>query len=151
MSEDGRRRELADVLRELGWTVHRRAPESAGFGPIPTTELLLLKQVIDHPGCTVGELAQALGLRQPNISAATRVLAERGWVVKEAAPDDRRVTRVRATPTGQAEHEAIAAGWSRPIEDAIAALDAADRQALAAAGDALAALHRQLRETDRPG
>lgn len=145
MSEIRQRRELADVLRELGWTVHRRAPERAGVGPIPTTEIALLKQVIDCPGSTVGELAQSLGLRQPNTSAAIGVLASRGLVTKETAPDDRRITRVKATPLGESEHRAIAASWSRPLQDAIAALDEGHQRALADATEALEALYELLR------
>ena len=148
MSELQQRRELADVLRELGWTVHRRAPERAGVGPIPTTEVALLKQVIDAPGSTVGELAQALGLRQPNVSAAIGVLASRGLVVKETSPTDRRVTLVTATPRGEAEHQAIAEGWSQPLKDALAALPQENRKALADAADALQALHDLLRTSD---
>lgn len=145
MSELQKRRELAEVLRELGWTVHRRAPERAGVGPIPTTELALLKQVIENPGATVGELAQALGLRQPNVSAAVRLLAARGLVTKEASPADRRITMVRATPLGHTEHEAIASGWSSPIMEALASLGEEHRRALADATEALGALHEALR------
>lgn len=145
MSELRRRRELAEVLRELGWTVHRRAPERAGVGPIPTTELALLKQIVDAPGSTIGELAQALGLRQPNVSAAIRVLVDRGLVTKETSPADRRIALVRATAEGEAEHEAIAAGWSRPIEEAYAALGEEHQRALADATEALEALYDLLR------
>lgn len=144
MSLPSRQRELADVLRELGWTVHRRSPERAGVGPIPTTELALLKQVIDAPGSTVGELAQALGLRQPNVSAAIRVLAGRGFVVKESSPEDRRVTRVMSTAVGRAEHEAIAESWAAPIREALDGLGPEHRAVIEQATEALAALHERL-------
>jgi len=145
VSELQQRRELADVLRELGWTVHRRAPERAGVGPIPTTEIALLKQVIDSPGATVGELAQALGLRQPNVSAAIRVLADRGLVTKETSATDRRITMVKPTAAGHAEHEAIASGWSSPIVDALASLSEEHQRTLEGATEALAALYDLLR------
>ncbi|MGA4981105.1 MarR family winged helix-turn-helix transcriptional regulator [Streptomyces cellulosae] len=148
MSLPSRRRELADVLRELGWTVHRRSPERAGVGPIPTTELALLKQVIDAPGSTVGELAQALGLRQPNVSAAIRVLAGRGFVVKETSEEDRRVTLVMPTALGRAEHEAIAASWAAPIREALDGLSPEHRAAIEQATDALAALHEHLQSIE---
>jgi DNA-binding MarR family transcriptional regulator len=138
------RRELSLVLREVAWTIHRRAPERAGVGPIPTTELALLGQVLTTPGATVGQLAAALGLRQPNVSAAIRVLAGRGLVVKEASPHDRRIVRIMPTELGRSEHEAIATAWSRPVEDAIASLSPEHRQALSAAYEALEALHEAL-------
>lgn len=145
MTEPRQRRELAEILRELAWTVHRRAPERAGVGPIPTTELALLKQVIDTPGATVGELAQALGLRQPNVSAAIRVLVSRGLVTKETSQADRRITLVTATPLGRSEHQAIAASWSRPLQQAIAALSEEHQRVLTGAAQALGALHELLR------
>lgn len=144
-----RLRELTLMLRELSWTVHRRAPERAGVGPMPTTEIALLKQVVTTPGATVGQLADALGLRQPNASAAIRVLVDKGLVAKETSPTDRRVVRIVPTAHGRAEHEAIAAAWTGPLEDAIAALSPEHRRALENAADALAALHAGLtRETD---
>lgn len=142
--------ELADVLRELGWTVHRRTPERAGVGPIPTTELALLKQVVDAPGSTVGELAQVLGLRQPNVSAAIRVLADRGLVIKERSPKDRRITLVRPTALGCSEDAAIAAGWAAPIRQALEGLSDEHRTAIEQAREALAALQERLRGID-PG
>lgn len=151
MSLTSHQRELADVLRELGWTVHRRSPERAGVGPIPTTELVLLKQVIDAPGSTVGELAQALGLRQPNVSAAIRVLAGRGFVVKETSPRDRRITLVRPTELGRSEHEAIAESWAEPIREALEGISAVHRAAIEQATEALAALHERLQALEPGG
>ncbi|UDY23464.1 MarR family winged helix-turn-helix transcriptional regulator [Nocardioides sp. Kera G14] len=142
------RRDLADVLRELGWTIHRRAPERAGVGPIPTTEVALLKQVVENPGATVGELAQALGLRQPNVSRAVATLCAQGLVTKESSPTDRRITHVRATDLGRSEHEAITAGWSEPIEAALSSLSEKHQRTLGAAEEALTALYAALRGSD---
>jgi DNA-binding MarR family transcriptional regulator len=139
-----RLRELTLMLRELAWTVHRRAPERAGVGPIPTTEIALLKQVVTTPGATVGQLAGALGLRQPNASAAIRVLVDRGLVAKEASAADKRVVRIVPTDLGRSEHEAISAAWAGPLQDAIAALAPEHRQALEDAVEALEALQAAL-------
>jgi DNA-binding MarR family transcriptional regulator len=137
--------ELAIVLRELAWTIHKRAPERAGVGPLPTTEVALLKLVVENPGSTIGELASALGLHQPNTSAAIRVLVERGLVHRVTDPADRRTTRVDPTELGRVEHEAISAAWALPVAEAIAALDPAHRAALHAAEDALTALTSAVR------
>lgn len=142
------RRDLTLVLREIAWTIHRRAPERAGVGPIPTTEMVMLKQVLTTPGATVGELAQALGLRQPNASAAIRLLVSKGLVTKEPEAADKRVVRIQPTDLGRSEHGAIAEAWAGPVEDAIAALDPAHRDALDAAADALRALHAELQRRD---
>lgn len=138
MADDERdavRQDLAVTLRELAWTIHRKAPDRAGVGPIPTTEIALLKQIIDHPGATVGELAQGLGLRQPNVSAALRALLGRGLVERHQSPSDRRIASIFVTDAGVAHA-------------AMADLDAADVDALAAAAGALDAVLRRLRAAD---
>lgn len=136
---------LAVTLRELSWTVHKRTPDRAGVGPLPTTEIALLKQVVDTPGLTVGELSAALGLRQPNTSAAIRVLVQRGLVERSVGAPDRRITRIVPTELGRSEHQAISAAWVQPIEEAIARLGPAERAALEEATEAMAALTRIVR------
>lgn len=143
------RRDLTVTLRELAWTVHRRAPERAGYGPIPTTELALLKQVLDTPGATVGELSQALGLRQSNTSAALRTLSSRGFIVRESSASDRRVVRIMPTPLGATEHAAIADAWVSPMESALAELSDEHRDILEGSTEALRALDRALRAVPR--
>lgn len=137
-------RDVPTTLRELAWVIHRSAPERAG-GPIPTTEVALLKQVLDTPGSTVGELASALGLRQPNVSSALRALEGRGMVRRVKNEDDRRVTQIMPTPVGASEHHAISEAWKEPLLDAIGTLETEDREALAAAAGALQRLYDQLK------
>jgi DNA-binding MarR family transcriptional regulator len=132
------------ALRELAWTVHHRAPERAG-SPIPTTELLLLRQVIETPGATVSELAQELGLQQTNTSAALRVLERRGYITRGQSSSDRRVVRILATPVGEREERDIAAAWSGALEPALRELSDEHRSALIAAVDALHAINHNLR------
>lgn len=139
-------RHLAMSLREIAWAIHRKAPERAHVGPIPTTEIALLKQVVDGPGATVGELARALGLKQSNASAALRSLGERGLVERVSSAADRRVVQVWATAAGIAEHEAIAEAWTTDVVRAIDALPAAEREALEAAATALAHVRELLRQ-----
>lgn len=140
---------LAVTLRELAWSIHKRTPESAGVGPLPTTEVALLKQVIDAPGSTVGELSALLGIRQPNTSAALRVLTKRGLVSRSVDETDRRTARILPTELGRTEHEQIAAEWARSVDVAIADLTPAQRDALEAATDAMAALTRIVRSGGR--
>lgn len=140
---------VAVVLRELAWSIHKRTPDAAGVGPLPTTEVALLKQVIDAPGSTVGELSAMLGLLQPNTSAALRVLTKRGFVSRSVDEADRRTARIMPTELGRSKHEAIAAAWARSVESAIAELSPAERHALEAAADAMAALTRIVRAGGR--
>lgn len=145
------RTELAVSLRELAWAIHRQAPERAGVGPIPTTEIALLKQIIDNPGSTVGDLAQSLGLRQPNVSASLRSLIQRGFVDRRQSETDRRTAAVFATNLGITEHQEISADWSAPVQTAIAELTPAEVATLAAAAPALEAILRRLRQRESAG
>lgn len=146
-----RSRDVAMVLRDLAWTIHRRVPEGATAEPLPTTELALLKHVLDSPGLTVGELARRLGLRQPNTSAALRTLLERGLVVREPSPEDRRTFHIVPTEEALAEDEAIAAAWSGPLRAAQQHLTAEQAAALENAHDALVALDELIRSEQGEG
>lgn len=137
---------IGAALRELAWTIHRHAPARAGAGPIPTTELALLKQIVDAPGSTVGELATVLGLQQPNASAGVGALERRGLVERRKDDADRRLSRVHATIAGVDEHRAISDAWVGPVERAVAALDPERYRNLVDALDALDAVDRQLRD-----
>jgi len=135
---------LAVTLRELAWTIHKRAPDRAGVGPLPTTEIALLKQVLDSPGSTVRELSAALGLRQPNTSAALRVLESRGLVERHPGANDRRTVLIEPTELGRTEHAALAGDWAGAVSDAIARLTAGQRAELESAAVALTELTRLL-------
>ena len=135
-------REIADLLRDLSWNVHRKAPEITGIEPLPATELAVLKHVLDNPGLTVTELARLIGLKQSNASAAVRTLAERGLVARSSSPTDRRVSLLVPTDEARAQNEAIAHAWAGPIRAGIARLDEDQREALEAASEALVALNR---------
>ena len=139
---------VAVILRELAWTIHKRAPDSAGVGPLPTAEVAMLKQVVDAPGSTVRELADALGLQQSNASAALRVLAGRGLVVREAGERDKRTVRILPTEQGRREHVSISAAWAAGVEQALTTLSPVERDRLQAASDALLALTRAVRSLD---
>lgn len=133
---------LAVTLRELAWTIHKRSPDRAGVGPLPTIEVALLKQIIDMPGATVGELSAALGLRQPNTSAALRHLVDRGLVARVTDAADRRTVRIEPTELGRDEHEEISRAWANDVATALGKLAAEDREALERAAGAMAALKR---------
>lgn len=136
---------LPVILRELAWTIHKRTPERAGVGPLPTIEVTLFKQIIDSPGSTVRELSEALGLHQPNTSAALRVLVGRGLVERRVGESDRRTAHIVPTEKGLREYDELAAAWSANVEDAIALLDPGERSALEEAAEAMLSVTRIMR------
>ncbi|MDN5913897.1 MAG: MarR family transcriptional regulator [Pseudonocardia sp.] len=137
--------ELATVLRDLAWTIHRLVPGVAGLDPLPTTELAVIKQVLASPGITVTELARHLGLQHSNTSAAVRGLVGRGLVARDPSPSDRRVSRLVPTEKSLAAQESIDTVWSGTVRTAMSRLDRDQVAAVEAASGALQALDEILR------
>lgn len=134
--------DLTVTLRELAWTVHYRVPDRA---QVPSTELTLLKQIIDRPGSTVGELSAALNIRQSNTSTAIRSLVERGFAERVPDTADKRVVHIHATSLGEEEHREIAHAWAAGLDEAVASLTPEQIRTLMTAREALQALERTIR------
>ncbi len=141
--------QLATVLRDLAWTIQRLVPEAAGIKPLPASEIAVLKQILRSPGITVTELARLLGMQQSNVSAAVRVLVERGLVERERDPEDRRVTKPATTEKLLGEKEAIDSAWSGTIRTALAQLSEEQLTAIENASGALRELDEILQAERR--
>ena len=140
-----RRREVAMLLRDLSWTIHRRVPEVTGVDPLTSTDLAVLKHVLEAPGLTVTELSRRVALKQSNASAAVRTLTDRGLVTRESSQSDRRISRLFPTDRALAQDEAISDAWAGPIRKALSGLDERESAALEEAAQALQALNSLLR------
>ncbi|WP_341394458.1 MarR family winged helix-turn-helix transcriptional regulator [Arthrobacter sp. G119Y2] len=140
-----RQREVAVLLRDLAWTIHRRIPDVTGIDPLASTELAVLKHILEAPGLTVTELSRRMALKQSNTSAAVRVLTERGLVTRESSPADRRISRLVPTDEALAQDEAIEDAWAGPIRSGLAGLSDEEGRALDAAASALQSLNAVLR------
>jgi DNA-binding MarR family transcriptional regulator len=138
------RQSLRRVLRGM-WARRRPTPELLalvdGDPPLGRRHVGLLAQVGAEGEQTVSGLAEALGLSLPAVSKLTRELEDHKLIERSEDPADRRRTVIRLNEaTAQAVSE-----WldrrSKPLEQALAALDATERTAflkgLHALGDAL--------------
>jgi DNA-binding MarR family transcriptional regulator len=105
----------------------------------------MLKQAVDSPGLTVGELALELSLQQSNVSAAVRLLVQHGYVTREPDPVDRRIVRIAPTELGYREEGAIADAWATSLTEAVSRLSSSQRAALYGALDSIEEVSRQLR------
>ena len=54
---------------------------------------------------TQKEIAERLSVRPQSVSETVRILEERGLVVKEKCPEDRRAHRISITPAGERHRE----------------------------------------------
>ena len=140
--------ELRDTLRRVMrglWA--RRRPTSEllalvdGDPPLGRRHVGLLAHVGTEGAQTVSELAAALGLSLPAVSKLTRELEDHGLVERREDPADRRRTVVALNEATAKAVQAWLSRRSKPLEQALATLDARERTAflkgLHALGDAL--------------
>ncbi|MBQ3076805.1 MAG: MarR family transcriptional regulator [Clostridia bacterium] len=108
---------------------HPRGPEGQplppprGFGHI----LALLSR---EDGISQQQIAERLGIRPQSVSEAVTLLEERGYVLKEASPTDRRVTLVFLTVAGLIHAEQLAEERKLQAQRFFSVLDEAEKQQL---------------------
>jgi DNA-binding MarR family transcriptional regulator len=71
---------------------------------------MVLVDVFDHPGTTIGQIVERTGFPQSHVSSAVARLRDRGVLVTDIDPADRRRTLVAPSPNhlaraAHAEHE----------------------------------------------
>jgi DNA-binding MarR family transcriptional regulator len=145
--------ELASVmneLRQLSLVVRRCAAVASGGPGTPTsdaglsaTERLLLRQLDDRPASSISELARRVHADRSGVSVSVRTLANRGLVVRESSPSDRRMASISLTMLGRDALAARAGQWL-PSGPAVGLLSRGDLRELAGK---LARLARTLLET----
>jgi DNA-binding MarR family transcriptional regulator len=138
------RTQLRRIMRGL-WARRRPTPELlelvSGDPPLGRRHVAVLAQLGSEGERTVGELARELGLSLPAASKLTRDLEDHGLVERREDPNDRRRTVVALSAGTGRRLRAWLDRRSKPLEQALAALDAKERAAflkgLRALADAL--------------
>jgi DNA-binding MarR family transcriptional regulator len=92
----------------------------SGFRELPTSVRMVLVDVYEHPGSTIGQIVDRTGFPQSIVSAAVARLRESGALETTTDPTDRRRTLVAPSTdararAARAEHE------QPPIDDLLAA------------------------------
>ena len=124
--------ELDDAVARLSMALGRlnrslRRGSGSGLGPGSVSALATL---VRCGPMRLGDLATREGVAPPTLTRIVVNLEENGLVVREPDPDDRRATRVQATP---AAHEMVTGLGSTRfalLHSRISALAPADRTAL---------------------
>ncbi|OIQ35584.1 MAG: MarR family transcriptional regulator [Roseobacter sp. MedPE-SWchi] len=89
-------------------------------------------------GLKMSELSSVLKVSNGNVTGIVERLVEDGHVLREKVPGDRRASRVRLTPEGEAEFGRQAAAHEAWIDEIFAALAPEAAQSMAVALDAVA-------------
>ncbi len=131
--------ELANSLRPTIARLARRLrqQDQTGLGPTMTATLA---SIAKHDGPTHGELAAIEQVAPPTITAVVDKLEKLGLVTRQADAADRRVTRVRATPTGIDQLDEVRNRRTSWLASQVSALTDDERRRLADAVDVLAKL-----------
>jgi DNA-binding MarR family transcriptional regulator len=109
---DSKREHVADLLHSAAIHLLRRAREEDRALGITPARLSALSVVVFRGPLTIGELAQAEGVRSATMTGIVTGLEEQGLVRRRPDDRDRRAVRVEATPAGK---RMIARGRTRRI------------------------------------
>jgi DNA-binding MarR family transcriptional regulator len=124
--------DLAAVVARLR-RVLRRAVRRNVVDPLPPAASEVLVSVAGRPGLGVTEVADELRLAPNTVSTLVRQLVDRDLVVRSSDPADRRVARLDVTPAARARIQTHRANRAETMARALARLDPAEREVLAAA------------------
>ncbi|HEY4333294.1 MAG TPA: MarR family transcriptional regulator [Ilumatobacteraceae bacterium] len=139
----------ADLAAALRHTITRlarrlRQQDQTGLGPTMTAALASVRN-LDGP--THGELAAVEQVSPPTITAVVGKLEGLGLVAREPDPADRRVMRIRITPAGTEQLDAVRSRRTEWLESQLRALSADELNRLHAAADVLVKLTETLDES----
>jgi DNA-binding MarR family transcriptional regulator len=123
----------------------RRTLRAKEIGPgLRGAQMELLRVVHASPGIGVAAAARELHLAANSVSTLVNQLAEHGMLVREPDPADRRAVRLHPTDVAVRRMQEWRAARAELVGAGVAALDPADRRAIAEALPALRILLAQL-------
>ena len=142
-------RAALDALRRIVQTL--RLAERAVPGPATLTsaQLFTLRQIADHPGRSINEVAALTFTHQSSVSVVIQRLVDKRLVVKATARDDRRRQQLAITAGGRRALARAPAIVQERLIAAIATLPMRDRRALARSLETIA-MHLRPGSAPRP-
>lgn len=126
---------LRGVRRQHVWVTDGQRMPFEVFGP----HLVVLREIAEHPGVTVNELARAVGFPKSRVSQFMSRLAADGVIAKDCDGHDRRLVRLSLTAVGHERAAEWRAAYRNSVRKRLDPLTDAD---LAQVEGALALLER---------
>lgn len=83
-----------------------------------------------HPGASLSDVSEHVGLGAPTTSKLVDDLVARGWVAREQDPGDRRRLALRLRPGGRRKLESVLESAHATIAERLAPLSAEEREAV---------------------
>jgi MarR family transcriptional regulator, 2-MHQ and catechol-resistance regulon repressor len=129
-----------------------RTEISAHAPDVPTAELILMGDLLNHPPSTITALAERTGYAQSRVSTAVAGVVERGWAQTRSDPADGRRTLVFVPERVRREAQEFQGNSeARTLDRLLAGLPASRRKTIIHALDELLEVLRHQAEEDRPG
>jgi MarR family transcriptional repressor of emrRAB len=129
---------LLDLLNALGSTTFRQLLwQRASELDLTFAQSQVLFFVGDHPRCPMGDVAKAFGVTLPAITHIVDRLEEKGFVLRGAAPGDRRVYALTLTAAGRALVDELHTIRTRAMRSVLTRMSLADRHKLLTGLEAL--------------
>jgi DNA-binding MarR family transcriptional regulator len=122
----GARQVIVDEFAEFMRLLHCGGGRAVLWADVDLTlpQLKLLGLLARRPDGLAGrELANALGVGPPAVTALVERLVEPGYARRDEDPHDRRITRVRLTASGQALLERFFGGRQERLVEILAQLE----------------------------
>jgi DNA-binding MarR family transcriptional regulator len=132
--------ELADVLPRLRRALRSAVRRRVAAPALPAAQVELLLAVDAQPDIRVGDVAASLLLAPNTVSTLVGGLARAGLLERRPDPADGRGARLRVSAAGTARIRRWRHAREAALLEAVALLDAADAEGLAAAVPALGRL-----------
>jgi DNA-binding MarR family transcriptional regulator len=137
--------ELAGLFHDVSRQLRVAAHAEVNVVPLPDSERDVLRLVDRQPGISVSAVARELHMKSSNVSAAVRSLIQRGLMLREADPADRRIARLTLTEVARQNVERIERSWDNQLGTALNQLEPGYRAALEGAVPAMRSLRTVLR------
>lgn len=120
-----------DVMHQLMHQVRARQREALGeAGALTPMDARVLGFFARQPGATLKDLAEHSGRDKAQLARLIKGLRERGWLLAEADPQDRRNQCLTLTPEGQALHQRLRERMAGVSRRTAGVLTPAERQQL---------------------
>jgi len=135
---------ISTVLRRLVRSGGLLEPHDHGHVHASLSEVLALRELIEHPGLAQNELAERLGLEKSTVSRLVAGMEQRGWVSRDRDPENRRYLRLTLTADGDDTARRIGTRLQEQHRILLAGLTASELDALTVGLTALARVIEQI-------
>ena len=123
---------------------------AAGFDDLPRNGAYVLGGIVNHSG-SASRLVRELGVSKQAASQLIDTLVVRGYLQREADPDDRRRVTIDPTERGRAAAAAVRAGVQEIEAQLAAAISPTQLAGMRAGLTALCTIREQLEDSTRAG